>query len=720
VETDVRGADLPIDQVPGGPDALREEAEERLRARAGAAPRLRDDQWTAIEALVRGRRRALVVQRTGWGKSAVYFVATALLRARGSGPTVIVSPLLSLMRNQIAAAERAGIRAATINSTNPEEWESTYADIHRGGIDVLLLSPERLNNPEFRDSVMPRLAAECGLLVVDEAHCISDWGHDFRPDFRRLRTLLTELPEGIPVLATTATANSRVVTDVEAVLGLGQAADSDVLVLRGSLDRASLRLGVLRLPSTAHRLAWLADHLGDLPGSGIIYTLTVAASREVAEHLRDRGHAVASYSGQTEPAERLVVEDDLVHNRLKAVVATSALGMGFDKPDLGFVVNFGAPSSAIAYYQQVGRAGRGVDDAQVVLLPGSEDQAVWDHFVSVGFPREEQVRATLAALGASSRPLSTASLETQVDLSRTRLETMLKVLDVDGAVRRVRGGWEATGRPWTYDAERYSKVAQVRRDEQQAMRDYTATTGCRMRFLREQLDDPEAADCGRCDNCGGLAVPASVSEDTVQTATERLSRPGVVVDPRRQWPPAMPSLGVDLKGKIAADEVAEPGRAVARFTDLGHGPRVRDVLARDEDGPVPDDLVTATVQVLAAWGWSARPVGVVSVGSRRHPVLVRSLAQRIAEIGRLPHLGEVTHRGESARGRSNSAQRLRAVAGAYALTADLEDALREVRGQPLLLVDDDTDTGWTLTVVARLLRRAGAGAVHPLLLGVAG
>ena len=429
---------------------MRAQAESTLRALAGPAAVLRDDQWTAIDALVRQRRRALVVQRTGWGKSAVYFVATALLRAEGAGPTVIISPLLALMRNQIAAAARAGIRAATINSTNIEDWAQTYDAVKRGEIDVLLLSPERLNNPEFRDNVMPQLAATCGLLVVDEAHCISDWGHDFRPDFRRLRTLLPDLPDGIPVLATTATANARVIADVTEILDLrARPGGADVLVLRGELDRESLRLGVVTLDSTAQRLAWLAAHLAELPGSGIIYTLTVAASQQVADYLRGRGFAVAAYSGQTDPAERLVAEDDLLNNRVKALVATSALGMGFDKPDLNFVIHFGAPSSPVSYYQQVGRAGRGVDSAEVILLPGSEDEAIWAYFAAAGFPPESQVRATLNALDGANAPVSTAVLETQVELSRSRLEVMLKVLDVDGALHRVRGGWVATGQPWS-------------------------------------------------------------------------------------------------------------------------------------------------------------------------------------------------------------------------------------------------------------------------------
>ena len=749
-------APLPLAVDDGGEERarLREQAQARLRDLVGPAAELRADQWRAIEALVVDRRRALVVQRTGWGKSAVYFVATALLRARGAGPTVIVSPLLALMRNQIAAADRAGIRAATINSTNLEDWSATYAAVNRGEVDVLLLSPERLNNPEFREQVLPRLAATCGLLVVDEAHCISDWGHDFRPDFRRLRRLLPQLPDGIPVLATTATANSRVVADVAEVLGLGTPADGSqpgsgssgggssgggsgdggsgggghgrradpVLVLRGSLDRESLQLAVLSLPSSAHRLAWLADQLATFAGSGIIYTLTVAATHEVAGYLRERGHSVAAYSGQTEQAERLAAEDDLLNNRVKALVATSALGMGFDKPDLGFVVHFGAPASVIAYYQQVGRAGRRLERAPVILLPGPEDQAVWDYFASVGFPGPGQVRQALEVLGNSPGPMSTAALETRIELSRARLETMLKVLDVDGAVQRVKGGWVATGQPWHYDAERYARLDQVRRAEQQAMRAYLRLDSCRMRYLRTQLDDPAEEDCGRCDNCGGLTLTTTAPPAEVSEAEASLQRPGVVLDPRRQWPSAMPSLGVQLRGKISPAEGAEPGRAIARFTDLGYGNRVRAVLADSTpDGPVPPDLIAASVRVLAGWDWQSRPSAVVHVGSLRRPRLVADLAAQLSGIGRLADLGGIEHVGRSATGRSNSAQRLKACWDGYRIPDGLGDRLAgEHRGVPVLLVDDFCDTGWTITVVTRMLRAAGAGPVYPFVLGLTG
>ncbi|SEN38085.1 RecQ family ATP-dependent DNA helicase [Actinacidiphila rubida] len=718
--------------------ALRGAADTVLSRLVGAEPgaaRLREDQWRAVEALVAHGRRTLVVQRTGWGKSAVYFVATALLRERGAGPTVIISPLLALMRNQVEAAARAGIRAHTINSSNAEEWDGIQADVAAGEVDVLLVSPERLNNPDFRDQVLPKLASTTGLLVVDEAHCISDWGHDFRPDYRRLRTMLSDLPPGVPVLATTATANARVTADVAEQLGTGLdgGEGAGALVLRGPLDRESLSLGVLGLPDAAHRLAWLADHLDSLPGSGIIYTLTVAAADEITAFLRQRGFAVASYSGRTENADRMAAEADLLANRVKALVATSALGMGFDKPDLGFVVHVGSPSSPIAYYQQVGRAGRGVDHAEVLLLPGQEDSAIWRYFASLAFPPEEQVRRTLDLLAAADRPLSVPALEARVDLRRSRLEIMLKVLDVDGAVRRVRGGWTATGQPWVYDTDRYAWVARQREAEQDAMREYASTTQCRMEFLRRQLDDEQAAPCGRCDNCIGARHPSEVSAAALEAARAALGRPGVEVEPRKMWPSGLDAAGIGLKGRIAPGEQAAPGRALGRLSDIGWGNRLRPLFADGApDQPVPPAAVEAVVQVLADWakgpgGWASgapdapeRPVGVVAMASRRHGTLVQSLAARIADVGRMPLLGTIGYAGGEGPGavpRSNSAQRVRVLHEAFQLSPELAGALSDSPG-PVLLVDDVTDTGWTLAMGARLLRRAGAAAVFPLVLAI--
>jgi ATP-dependent DNA helicase RecQ len=689
------------------PTATRDRAQALIEQLAGPEACLRDDQWTAIEALVVQRRQALVVQRTGWGKSAVYFIAAKLLREDGHGATVIVSPLLALMRNQVAAAERAGVRAATINSGNVTEWDDIHRRVTEGEVDILLVSPERLNNPDFRDNVLPSLAADAGLVVVDEAHCVSDWGHDFRPDYRRIRTLIAELGTGIPVLATTATANDRVVDDVASQLGVG---GRDTVVLRGGLDRESLRLSVVRLPTPVERAAWIAAQLNSIEGSGIIYTLTVATAHDVAALLREHGHQVAAYTGATDPAEREQLEADLLGNRVKALVATSALGMGFDKPDLGFVIHLGAPSSPIAYYQQVGRAGRSTSSAEVVLLPGHEDQDIWRYFASVAFPSEPMVRSVIDALDPD-RPQSTPALEPLVDLGRSRLEMVLKVLDVDGAVRRVKGGWVSTGQQWTYDEPRYRKLDEARRREQQAMLDYQSTADCRMAFLRAQLDDPELTEgsrCGRCDNCAGTRYSAHVDKTALDSARDQLRRPGVELAPRKQWPSGMKKLGVDLSGRI--DDGPAVGRTIGRLTDLGWGTRLRNVLA-ESDQPAPDDVVRAAVAVLAGWQWQTRPVAVMGLESVGHPILIGSVVDRLAELGRLTNLGVLRYaparRPITA---ANSAYRVAALSDAW-----VRPELPELCG-PVLLVDDITDSGWTITMASRVLRLAGADEVLPFAL----
>lgn len=689
-------------QYPSPATPTRTDAQALLEQLAGPGAVLRDDQWVAIEALVVQGRRALVVQRTGWGKSAVYFIAAKLLRAAGRGPTVIVSPLLALMRNQVAAAERAGVRAATINSSNVTEWDEVHQRVASGDLDVLLVSPERLNNPDFRDAVLPALVADAGLVVVDEAHCVSDWGHDFRPDYRRIRTLIGELGSGIPVLATTATANDRVVQDVAAQLGVG---GGDTLVLRGGLDRESLRLSVVHAGGPAQRAAWLAAHLDSLPGSGIVYTLTVSQAHDIATLLREQGHTVASYTGSTETAEREQLEADLLGNRVKALIATSALGMGFDKPDLGFVVHLGAPSSPIAYYQQVGRAGRATSSAEVILLPGKEDADIWRYFASVAFPSEALVRKVIGEL-EPDRALSTAALEPLVDLNRSRLEMVLKVLDVDGAVRRVKGGWISTGQPWSYDEERYRNLDAARQREQQAMLDYQSTTECRMVFLRSQLDDPEldGQGCGRCDNCAGARYTADVDVEAASAVREQLMRPGVEIAPRKQWPTGLGSLGIGLSGRISGG--AEPGRVIGRLTDLGWGARLRQLLD-EPDGEVPDAVVQAAVAVLKAWNWKERPVAVMGLDSERHPLLIGSLVTRLAELGRLQNLGTLYYRPQRRRvTAANSAYRVAALVDSW------EAPTLDVSG-PVLLVDDLVDTGWTMTMATQVLRTAGAPAVLP-------
>ena len=381
--------------------------------------------------------------------------------------------------------------------------------------------------------------------------------------------------------------------------------------------------------------------------------------------------------------------------------------MGFDA-SLGFVVNLGAPASPVAYYQQVGRAGRGTDEASVVLLPQAEDKDIWAYFSSLAFPPEHLVRQTLAALSGAGRPLSTPALEVEVELSRNRLDTMLKVLDVDGAVRRVQGGWVATGQEWVYDEDRYRRVAEARTRERDAMLDYLTTDQCRMWFLRDQLDDPGAQPCGRCDNCGGLVLEAAVSDDAIAAAEARLARPGVVLEPRKMWPTGLDRLGLDLRGRIAP---TEPGRAVARLTDLGHGQQLRELFRPGAgDGPVPVSLVRAVLDVLH--DWRPRPEALVVVESTTRPQLTRDLADGLSRHLGVPITARIAVVDPSVgpgRGSANSAQRLAAVHRRYAVDGDVPRGPHPARRRP---DGHRVDVG-LVGRAAAAGRRRGRPSAHP-------
>ncbi|MGD9797888.1 MAG: RecQ family ATP-dependent DNA helicase [Acidimicrobiia bacterium] len=684
-----------------GTMTLRDEADRLLRRLTGRPDaEFHAGQWEAIETLVGERRRALVVQRTGWGKSAVYFIATRLLRDRGAGATVLVSPLLALMRNQIDAAARLGVRAATINSTNRDEWAAIEARIAAGEVDVLLISPERLNNRQFRVDVLPDLVRSVGLFVVDEAHCISDWGHDFRPDYRRIQQVLERLPPSVPVLCTTATANDRVVGDIVDQLG------ADLQVVRGPLDRESLQLAVLDLPDPAVRMAWLAGHLAELPGCGIVYCLTVHDVHRLTEWLQRKGFDAVAYTGQGENDDRIEIERRLLANELKVVVATSALGMGFDKPDLAFVVHFQSPGSPIAYYQQVGRAGRALASAHGILLRGHEDADIQDHFIRTAFPPREQAEAIVALLAGAEQPVPLGELEAAVNARRSRLEAMLKVLDVEGAVEQADRGWRRTTQPWTYPAERVARVTAQRRSEQAAMHGYAADPGCRMVFLRALLDDPAGAPCGRCDRCTGLLLDPAVEPADVAEASAFLRSARLTIEPRKQW------VRGGSRATIRPGQRAEVGRALGVVGDGGWGSVVQQ--ARAAGGPYPDALVDATRQVLGGWRPQPPPAWVTAVPSVASPEVLAAFARRVAaELG-LPYVPALRRArpGRPQAEMANSVQQLRNVDAAF-------EAAGDVPAGAVLLVDDLVDSGWTLTVVAAALREAGVEAVHPFALAKA-
>jgi len=668
-----------------------------ITALAGPGARARDDQREAVAALADGGRRVLVVQATGWGKSAVYWAATAARRAAGAGPTLVVSPLLALMRDQVAAAGRAGLVAATVNSTNIDDWDDVLGRLAADELDVLLISPERLANPSFAARLGP-LAARCGLLVIDEAHCISDWGFDFRPDYQRLAAILFGMAPDTPVLATTATANERVTADIADQLG------PDTLVLRGPLARASLRLAVLERLGPLERYAWTADACGALAGSGIVYVLTVAETERLAAFLTSQGIDALAYNGRLGPDERRAVEDRLRANDVKVVVATSALGMGYDKPDLAFVVHLGSPASPVAYYQQVGRAGRALDDAVAVLLPSDADEPIWEYFATASIPDPEVADRLLGLLGDEG-PATVPALEKATGVRRGRLETLLKILAVDGAVEPTRGGWASTGRGWHFNTQKYGALLAVRSQEADLMRRYAAGQGCLMGFLQQALGDVTSGPCGRCSVCTGeLPAPGPrPSAERVEAARAFLRGQDVVLEPRKMWPSGL----AGRKGRIG--RAPKAGRALAFADDPAWAEALRG-LGRG-DGPLSGELSDAVVALLrrsSALGTPA-PVAVVAVPSRRHPQRVASLAAAVAgELG-VPVVEALAVSGPPTGEQVSSLARV----------AALFDGLRTVGpvpAGPVVLVDDTYRTGWTATVAATLLAEVGATAVIPLVL----
>lgn len=677
-----------------------------VHALAGPSATPRDEQARAVAALVDERRRVLVVMPTGWGKSAVYLGATAALRASGAGPTIVVSPLLALMRDQVAAAERVGLRAATVNSANVDEWEEVFGGLRADRVDLLLVSPERLANPRFAALALP-LLQRAGLLVIDEAHCISDWGFDFRPDYQRIASLLLRLNPETPVLATTATANARVTFDVAEQLG------RDVLVLRGPLARSSLQLAVVPGLSSAERMAWVAQALETLPGSGIVYCLTVAAAEALAAFLQQRGQRVRAYTGALPADERAAIEGQLRDNELKAVVATSALGMGYDKPDLGFCIHVGAPDSPVSYYQQVGRAGRALDSAVGVLLAAPDlEQGIWEYFATAAIPSQDHADRVLAALGDGSGPLTLPGLEAATGIRRGRLELLLKTLRVADAVERgLDGGWVATGKGWTMDRERYAGIAAARTAEQDLMRSYCCADRCLMRIITEALDDDEARDCGRCSVCTGRlpqGLPAAPDTSLVAAARDFARNQVVVVPRRKQWPAGVgPVRGARPRGRIVG---ADEGRAVF----FGASEAFEDLAAElsGVDGPASPELVAASTAVLARWSrdWRARPTIVVPCPSLR-PTRTATLAAGIGQVGHLPVTPSLLVGTPPQEGRDAApVERVRG------LFEDLACSAAEVLepGAVVLLVADRARSGWTIAVAAHLLRQAGAECVLPL------
>lgn len=686
---------------------MRAQAEMWLKQTLGADAAFHDGQWEAVESLVERRQRTLVVQRTGWGKSLVYFLATRLLRQQGAGTTILISPLLSLMRNQIQAASQWGLRAESINSDNPDDHPRIIGNLLAGKVDLLLISPERLSNDRFQSEVWPELKRKVGMLVVDEAHCISDWGHDFRPNYRRIMRLLDDLPSGTPVLGTTATANDRVVQDVSAILGAG------INIQRGPLTRDSLRLYVYPEPHDhPYRLSLLAHLLKSIPGSGIIYCTTTRDCQLVAEWLQQQGHNVKAYFADVEEFtedKRAALENQLMKNEIKALVASVALGMGFDKPDLHFVIHYQMPGSIISYYQQIGRAGRGIDQAHIILMHGPGDEDIQRHFIETAFPRPEQIESTIQALEKNG-PAKRLQLQRWVNASFSTLEKILTHLEVEGITEWTDEGYQLLNKAARPDYQRWALVTRQRYAELEQMKAYIRHDGCLMRFIAEALDDPTVVQpCGACKNCRHnqskfQADPAALAAAGLFL---RQGRP-IIFEPRKQWPSNFPGVK-----KARMQETNEPGVALCSYYEAGWAEMVRQ--GRERDGRYADELIAPSVELLRKhWQTvSYPPVWVTSVPSLRRPQLVRDFATRLAAVLGLPYREVIQHVRQHPEQSTmrNSYQQAINVREAFGIQGKLAS-------QAVLLVDDIADSRWTLTIIGELLRQNGCGAVHPFVLAV--
>ena len=689
----------------------RADAEQLLKtALANPSAEFRDGQWDAINALVNQQQKLLVVQRTGWGKSSVYFISTKIFRDRGKGPTIIVSPLLALMRNQIESAQRLGIEARTMNSTNPNDWKLITQDILNDQVDCLLISPERLANDDFVETVLQPIADRIALMVIDEAHCISDWGHDFRPDYRRIVNILRQLPANTPVLGTTATANNRVVKDIQIQLG-------NIVLQRGPLIRESLALQNIVLPDQASRLAWLVQTIPQLLGTGIVYTLTTRDAEQVAEWLVQNGIDAKAYHGSIEAAGfdnsnvyRQHLEDLLLNNKLKVLVATTALGMGYDKPDLGFVIHYQAPGSIVAYYQQVGRAGRGIDHAVGVLMSGTEDQDIHDYFRASAFPSEAQVNKILNILNQVDG-LSIREIEERTNLRHGQIEKVLKLLSVESSapVLKMNSQWHRTPVPFIMDRQRIAHLTQQREQEWNEVQQYLNHQSCLMSFLRKALDDTKVTDCGKCASCLEQSV-VGVCIDPILThrAASFLKHAEMPIMSKKQVATnAFTQYG--FRGNLPLNLQAKEGRVLSRWGDAGWGKQVAD---DKHSMHFRNELVDAVVEMICErWQPEPFPTWVCCVPSMNHPQLVPDFAQRLANKLGIQFIDAVTKvkTNQPQKSQQNRFHQCRNLDGIFGIH-------KPVPIGSVLLVDDIVDSGWTLTVIAALLQQAGSGMVFPVAL----
>lgn len=669
---------------------------EILRESYGENAKFREGQKEAIEAVV-NEKRSLVVQKTGWGKSLVYFLATKLLKEKKRDSiTLIISPLLALMNNQIDSAQRLGLNIKTINSDNKDEWDNIISDIcDNNTVDALIISPERLANSDFVKDCLDKIKNRVNLFVVDEAHCISDWGHDFRPDYRRIVKILQLLPSNVPVLATTATANDRVVNDIVAQLG------ENLVISRGELIRESLAIQVIKLQKKEDRLAWLAENIEKMPGSGVVYCLTKADCDLVTDWLNENNIKSEKYYADISKEYKAIILDKFQKNEIKVLVATVAFGMGYDKPDIGFVIHFQRPANIVSYYQQIGRAGRGIELAYAVLLCGEEDEHINQYFINSAFPTEKDMNIVVDFI-TDNPGKSISEIKGALNIRANRVEKTLKYLTVSDDIYTEdvnrKKCYYKSAKKWKPDLERSEGITAIRYKEMQDMDEFTKQKGCYMKYIAEKLDDVNAKVCGKCSNCGGLLFDERVGAETVQRAQQFIKSKFGVIEPRKQFPD---------KTKIESEFQFKGGIVLSNYADAGYGMAVQK--GKYLDGYFADELVDASVKILSEFIKNNNIEWITPVTSKRHPKLVPDFAKRLADrlgIGYFEGIKKLD--AEEQKKFENSD-------GQYK-NANNSFEIIQVKKENILLVDDMVDSRWTFTVCTIKMREMGSGDIYPFAL----
>lgn len=672
---------------------------EILRESYGENAEFREGQKEAIDAVVNGKR-TLVVQKTGWGKSLVYFLATKLLKEKKrDGITLIISPLLALMNNQIDSAKKLGINVKTINSDNKDEWDNIISDIcDNNTVDALIISPERLANSDFVKDCLDKIKNRVNLFVVDEAHCISDWGHDFRPDYRRIVKILQLLPSNVPVLATTATANDRVVNDIVAQLG------ENLVISRGELIRESLAIQVIKLQKKEDRLAWLAENIEKMPGSGVVYCLTKADCDLVTDWLNEND--IKSEKYYSDPSKisnecKTIILDKFQKNEIKVLVATVAFGMGYDKPDIGFVIHFQRPANIVSYYQQIGRAGRGIELAYAILLCGEEDEHINQYFINSAFPTEKDMNIVVDFI-TDNPGKSISEIKGALNIRANRVEKTLKYLTVGDDIYTEdvnrKKCYYKSAKKWRPDLERSEGITAIRYKEMQDMDEFTKQKGCYMKYIAEKLDDVNAKVCGKCSNCRGLLFDEGVDAETVQRAQQFIKSKFGVIDPRKQFPD---------KTKIESEFQFKSGIVLSNYADAGYGMAVQK--GKYLDGYFSDELVDASAKILSEFIKNNNIEWITPVTSKRHPQLVPDFAKRLADkLGIGYFEGIKKFNAEEQKKFENSD-------GQYRNANDSFEII-QIKKENILLVDDMVDSRWTFTVCAMKMREKCSGDIYPFAL----